>query len=249
MFAYYSKFIENFSDKIYILNHNTEFPVPPAVLEAFRGLKLDLRDAALKSIDPDQELVVETDASDFCIAASLNQQGRPIAFFSRTLHGSEIKHHAVEKEAAAIVESIREWRHFLIGKKFKLVTDQKSISFMFDNRRKSKIKNDKIARWRVELSQYKFEICYRPGPENVVADTFSRVASVGHPLQDLHELHEQLCHPGVSRLSHFIRSRNLPYTQENVRLVTSNCKSCSYLKPRFIRSQGTLISGTAPFQK
>ena len=146
MFAYYSKFIENFSDKIYILNHNTEFPVPPAVLEAFRGLKLDLRDAALKSIDPDQELVVETDASDFCIAASLNQQGRPIAFFSRTLHGSEIKHHAVEKEAGAIVESIREWRHFLIGKKFKLVTDQKSISFMFDNRRKSKIKNDKLAR-------------------------------------------------------------------------------------------------------
>ena len=249
MFAYYSKFIENFSDKIYILNRNTEFPVPPAVLEAFRGLKLDLRDAALKSIDPDQELVVETDASDFCIAASLNQQGRPIAFFSRTLHGSEIKHHAVEKEAAAIVESIREWRHFLIGKKFKLVTDQKSISFMFDNRRKSKIKNDKIARWRVELSQYKFEISYRPGPENVVADTFSRVASVGHPLQDLHELHEQLCHPGVSRLSHFVRSRNLPYTQENVRLVTSNCKSCSYLKPRFIRSQGTLISATAPFQK
>ena len=249
MFSYYSKFIENFSDKIYPLNRNTEFPVPPAVLEAFRGLKLDLRDAALKTIDPSQELVVETDASDFCIAATLNQQGRPVAFFSRTLHGSEIGHHAVEKEAAAIVESIREWRHFLIGRHFKLVTDQRSISFMFDSHRKSKIKNVKIARWRVELSQYKFDISYRPGEENVAADTFSRVASVGHPLQDLQELHEQLCHPGVTRLSHFVRARNLPYSHENVRSVTSNCKSCSYLKPRFIRSQGTLINATAPFQR
>ena len=249
MFAYYSKFIENFSDKIYTLNRNTVFPVPTDVLETFRVLKLDLRDAALKSIDFNQEFVVETDASDFCIAATLNQQGRPVAFFSRTLSGCEIKHHAVEKEAAAIVESIREWRHFLIGRKFQLITDQKSISYMFDNKRKSKIKNVKIARWRIELSQYKFNISYRPGPENVAADTFSRVASVGHYMQDLHELHEQLCHPGITRLSHFVRTRNLPYTQDNVRTVTNNCKSCSYLKPHFLHSKGTLINATAPFQK
>ena len=133
MFAYYSKFIENFSDKIYPLNHNNQFPVPTSVLEAFRRLKLDLRDAALQAIDFNEQFVVETDASDFCIAATLNQQGRPVAFFSRTLSPNEIKHHAVEKEAAAIVESIRAWRHFLISQKFKLNTDQKSISFMFDN--------------------------------------------------------------------------------------------------------------------
>ena len=137
MFAYHSKFIENFSDKIYLLNRNTEFPVPQNVLEAFRTLKLDLRDAALKSIDFEQEFVVETDASDFCIAATLNQNGRPVAFFSRTLSSCEIKHHAVEKEAAAIIESIREWRHFLIGRRFQLITDQKSISYMFDTKRKS----------------------------------------------------------------------------------------------------------------
>ena len=249
MFAYYSKFIENFSDKIYILNRNTVFPVPQDVLEAFRALKLDLRDAALKSIDFNQEFVVETDASDFCIAATLNQGGRPVAFFSRTLSGSEIKHHAVEKEAAAIVESIREWRHFLIGRLFKLVTDQKSISFMFDSTRKSKIKNVKIARWRLELSQYKFNISYRPGANNPAADTFSRIASVGHHLQDLQELHGQLCHPGITRLSHFVRNRNLPYSQDNVRTVTDNCQSCSYLKPNFLRSKGTLINATSPFQR
>ena len=126
MFAYYSKFIQNFSDKIHPLNRNTTFPVPDPVLEAFRRLKLDLKDSALKTIDYNQEFVVETDASDFCIAATLNQMGRPVAFFSRTLSPCEIKHHAVEKEAAAIVESVREWRHFLVGRKFKLITDQKN---------------------------------------------------------------------------------------------------------------------------
>ena len=249
MFAYYSKFIQNFSEKIHPLNHNTTFPVPDPVLNAFRRLKLDLRDAALKPVDFDKELVLETDASDFCIAATLNQEGRPIAFFSRTLNTHEINHHSVEKEAAAIVESIREWQHFLLGRKFKLVTDQKSISFMFNNNRKSKIKNVKIARWRLELSQYKFDIKYRPGKDNVAADTFSRIATIGHPRQELTDLHEQLCHPGVSRLSHFVRSRNLPFTTEQVKAVTNSCKSCMYLKPQFLRAEGTLIKATAPFQR
>ena len=85
----------------------------------------------------------------------------------------------LKKEAAAIVESIRTWRHFLISQKFKLITDQKSISFMFDNHKKSKIKNVKISRWRVELSQYKFDIQYRPGKENVVIIIAKSATSVG----------------------------------------------------------------------
>ena len=249
MFSYYSKFIEKFSEKIYSLNRNTTFPVPDHVLQSFQNLKLDLKTAALQSIDWNGEFVVETDASDFCIAATLNQKGRPVAFFSRTLSASEIRHHSVQKEAAAIVESIRQWSHYLIGRKFKLVTDQKSISFMFNNKRKSKIKNIKIGRWRVELSEYKFDISYRPGNQNLAADTFSRIAAVGHPMQELHDLHHQLCHPGETRLAHFVRTRNLPFTQDNVRSVTHNCKSCSYLKPHFLRSQGTLIQATAPFQR
>lgn len=249
MFSYYSKFIDKFSEKIRPLNKNTTFPVPKSVVDAFNILKEDLKNATLQPIDPEAPFVVETDASDFCIAATLNQNGRPVAFFSRTLKNNEIKHHSVEKEAAAIVESIRDWRHFLIGRKFKLITDQRSISFMFDNRRRSKIKNAKIARWRLELSQYKYDISYRPGSENPVADTFSRIAAMCHPLQELRNLHEQLCHPGITRLSHFVRQRNLPFSQEQIKTVTNTCKSCMFHKPKFLNYQGTLINATAPFQK
>ena len=89
---------------------------------------------------------METDASEFAIAATLNQDGRAVAFHSRTLSLSEQRHSAIEKEAYAIVEALRKWRHLLIGRHSTLVTDQKSVSFMFDAKHSSKIKNEKILR-------------------------------------------------------------------------------------------------------
>ena len=46
---------------------------------------------------------------------------------------------------------------------------------MLNPKNKRKIKNDKIYRWRLELSCYNFEIVFRPDKDNIVAKTFSRV--------------------------------------------------------------------------
>jgi len=75
-----------------------------------------------------------------------------LLIFSRTLSKAELSHAAVEKEAAAIIECLRKWKHYLTGKRFTLVTDQRSVAFMFDAKHRGKIKNDKIQRWRIELS-------------------------------------------------------------------------------------------------
>ena len=43
---------------------------------------------------------------------------------------------------------------------------------------KSKIRNEKIARWRIELSCYSLNVSYRPGKENAAVDTLSRVCGL-----------------------------------------------------------------------
>lgn len=63
--------------------------------------------AAITAIDDKLLFVVETDASDVAIAATLKQDNKPVAFFSRSLQGPELKHPSIEKEAKAIIEAVR----------------------------------------------------------------------------------------------------------------------------------------------
>ena len=117
-------------------------------------LKDDLSSAALGAIDETLPFVLETDASDNAISATLNQQDRPVAFSSRTLTSNERRHVSVEKEALAIAEAVRKWAHLLTGRRFKIVTDQRSVAFMYNNENHGKIKNDKVLCWRMELSEF-----------------------------------------------------------------------------------------------
>jgi len=50
------------------------------------------------------------------------------------------------------------------------------------------------------------------------------------------ELHRILCHPGVTRLLYFIRTKNLSFSITDVRKVVSNCKTCAEVKPRYFLS-------------
>jgi len=147
LFAYYSNWIQRYSDKIRPLTQASTFPLTEQACNAFEAIKEEISQAIVVVPDDTTPFILETDASDHCIAATLNQSGRPVAFFSRTLSKHEQNHPAIEKEAYAIVEASRKWRHYLLGRHFRLVTDQRSVSFMFDKGNHGKIKNEKIARW------------------------------------------------------------------------------------------------------
>ena len=250
LFSYYSQWIPEFSNRIKPLTSSKSFPLAPEAVTTFENLKKAVEEAFVAAIDEAVPFEVETDASDVALAATLSQDGRPVAFFSRSLQGSELKHAAIEKEAQAIIEAIRHWRHFLTGRHFTLRTDQKSVSFMFDQRNRGKIKNDKIFRWRLELACYSFDIVYRPGKENVLPDALSRATCASAPQDPLYNLHEALCHPGVTRLNHFVRSKNLPYSLDEVKRVTNQCQICAESKPRYHKPEEVpLIKATQPFER
>ncbi|GFW84309.1 retrovirus-related Pol polyprotein from transposon 17.6 [Trichonephila clavipes] len=163
MYAHYCRWIPGFSKKIRPLLGKKQFPLSRDAVLTFNSLKDDVANAALATIEDDIPFRVETDSSDFAIGATLSQAGRPVAFFSRTLHASELRHSSPEKEAYAIVESLRHWRHFLMGKHFEVFTDQQAVAFVFNQQHGSKIKNEKLICWRLKLASFKFDIIYRPG--------------------------------------------------------------------------------------
>lgn len=249
MFAHYSRWVQHYSDKVKRLLNSKTFPLTPEAISDFDQLKTEISTAVVSTIDDLEPFVVETDASDFSISAVLSQCGRPVAFFSQKLNESERKHSAVEKEAYAVVSALKKWRHFLLGRFFKIITDQRSVSFMFNMTHQNKIKNEKIQRWRLEMSCYHYEIIYRPGKHNQVADTFSRVCNATQ-IDKLYALHCDLCHPGVTRMTHWVRTRNLPYSVEDVKRMTASCPTCNIVKPQFYKNvKSTLIKAMHPFER
>ena len=84
----------------------------------------------------------------------------------------------MELEALAIVYCVEEFRYFLLGRRFNLYTDQRAPAYIFNGTAKSVCKNNKLIRWRNELSEYDYSISYKPGKDNVAADAFSRALAV-----------------------------------------------------------------------
>ena len=240
MFAYYAKWIPNISAKIQPLVNATSFPLDESALSAFDLRKKELERATLQSIDESQPFVVECDAPEVYVSATLNQCGRPAAFMSRTLQGNELHYPPVEKEATAIIEAVRKWRH-LANRHFTLVTDQRSVAVMIDNRKRSKIKNNKIQSWRLELASFNYTVKYRPGKESVAPDSFALACIASMSTSSLSEIHNGLGHPGVTRMLHFVRSKKMPFSTEDVKETCSTCTICAELKPQFYRpTPGTL---------
>ena len=235
LFAYYSKWVPNFSDRIGRLKNAKTFPLNEEELADFESLKDAIGAATLQAIDETIPFTVECDASDIAVSATLNQNGRPVAFMSRSLQGSELAYPPVEKEATAIIEAVRKWEDLLIRQHFVLITDQRSVAFMMDSRRRTKVKNNNILCWRLDLASFGYSIRYRPGKENVGPDTLTRAFCAAISASDSHleALHKELCCPGVTRLWHFVRSKNLPYSLEDVKPCCSNCKTCAEIKPQF----------------
>jgi hypothetical protein len=173
--GYYCKFIRGYGKLAKPLTELTKkegFKWEDREQEAFDKLKHHITTAPVLALpDFNQEFVIESDASGNGLGAILLQQGRPIAYFSKALGDRNLTKSAYEKELMAVALSIQHWRPYLLGRKFTVCTDQKSLKQLLLQR----ITTMDQQNWAAKLLGYQFEIVYKPGLENKGADALSRM--------------------------------------------------------------------------
>ncbi|KAL0355084.1 UNVERIFIED_CONTAM: Retrovirus-related Pol polyprotein from transposon.6 [Sesamum radiatum] len=116
---------------------------------------------------------VTTDASQVAVGAVLSQNQRPIAFFSKKLSPSMQSTSAYEREMYAITEAVWKWRHYLLGRRFHIYTDQKSLRGLLQQT----IQTPAQHKWLTKLLAFDYDIFYTPGKSNFIADSLSRYSA------------------------------------------------------------------------
>ena len=175
MAGYYRKFIHHFGSIAAPLTRlltKEGFQWNEATEMAFKKLKEALSNPPILHLpDFSQQFVIECDASGIGIGAILSQQDRPVAYFSEALKGSALALSTYEKEMLAIVKAIKKGCPYLIGKRFTVRTDQKSLKYLLEQQ----ITTPAQTCWIPKILGYNYEIEYKKGVENQGANSLSRV--------------------------------------------------------------------------
>jgi transposase InsO family protein len=180
--TYYMKFCPGFAALCEplrrLLRADVEWAWSADCQRAFQAVKDKLASKpVLAHFDVKARTYVTCDASADALGAVLSQfQGgveRPIAFASRALTPAERKYSASEREALSCVYACERWHFYLYGRRFTLVTDHQALKTLLTAGGTGH-RPLRLHRWCDRLYQYSFDLQYKPGRDNVVADTLSR---------------------------------------------------------------------------
>ncbi|KAH0642194.1 hypothetical protein KY290_033794 [Solanum tuberosum] len=130
--------------------------------------------------------VIYCDASRVSLGCVLMPQGKVIAYSSRQLKVNETNYPTHDLELAAVVFSLKIWRHYLYGVHVYVFSDHKSLQYVFTQ----KVLNLSQMRWLEFLKDYDMNVFYHPSKANIVADALRRlsISSVEHVEEERKEL-------------------------------------------------------------
>jgi hypothetical protein len=179
--SYYRRFVKDFSKVAaplhYLLKKNVTFKWTEKRDGAFRQLKEHLTTAPILAYPNfDEKFILHTDASTIGLGAVLAQKddhGREcvIAYGSRGLTKAEKNYSVTELECLAVIWAVRQFRAYVHGKEFDLVTDHAALRWLLS----SSMPHGRTARWVMQLQEYSPNVVYRKGITHQNADALSRL--------------------------------------------------------------------------
>jgi len=172
--GYYRRFVANYGKMAAPLTSLLKkggFQWTGKATEAFEALKTAMSTATVLALpDFGKPFVVEYYASGKGIGAVLMQEGRPMAYMSKALSNQSRQLSTYEREMLAILHAVTKWRPYLIGQRFTIRTDQRSLPYFMEQR----VHTPAQQRWVTKLLGYDYELVYKKGIENRAADALSR---------------------------------------------------------------------------
>jgi hypothetical protein len=132
---------------------------------------------ALRHLDHEREVIIETDVSDYVFAGVLSQRDddgvlHPVAHYSKKHSQAQCNYNIYDKELMPIIKALQEWRPECEGAAYplQLITDHKNLEYFMTK----KLLNGRQARWSEFLIWFDYVILYRPGKSNEKADALTR---------------------------------------------------------------------------
>ena len=184
----YRRFIQGFAKIAAPLNKKTGKNQPydfeiltDAEFAAFEELKRRLVSPPVLALPRyGRKYTLDTDACGHQVGCALLQEQpeggtRPVGYWSRALTDAERNYTTTEKECLAVVWSILTLRPYLYGSAFNLRTDHEALRWVLNLADSS----GRLARWRLRLAEYDYEVQYRPGVKHQLADGVSRLRTDG----------------------------------------------------------------------
>lgn len=182
--SWYRRFVDKFAritaPLTVLLKKNVRWKWEAEQENAFLELKRRLTTTPILACpDFNKTFSLQVDASNEGLGVALTQKEESkevvIGYASRSLSESEKKFTVTEKECLALVWAVKKFRPYLEGYHFIAVTDHIALNSLL----RLKEPSGRLARWVLELQQFDFEVKYRKGTSNKVADALSR-----HPVEE-----------------------------------------------------------------
>lgn len=174
---YLSKFLPKLSEVDAplrdLLHNDVDFHWDKPQIKSYKQLKeLCCTTPVLAYFDPQKSTTIQCDASSYALGAALLQEGRPIAYTSRSLNPSEKKWAQIEKETLAIVHACKKFHHYIFGSQVNVESDHKPLKAIFS--KPLLAAPMRLQSMMLRLQPYDLVVDYKPGTDIPLGDTLSR---------------------------------------------------------------------------